>query len=327
MSDPLDVIWRSMETPAPVFGARQVRSWPRGALDCLAGSGLLVRAANASHITCPSCAGGHDAEVECRESRDGRMRFFIHCPESLRVEVPPDMLIQWAIDFDALARLVATGMALAGTCAPLIPGRLWRLGKTAWQGASREVLLARGLASPDGPAIAVRIGTGGRPIVLIGDQPPPPEIWPGRVPAVVTLSRVAVLGGAGIEVNPTHMMLLVKDADAASEALNPMPLAPKQKKLLVRRQLKAEIKSFLKDDDLIAAWRQHGSCRAAATALSEERGTRITKDMVNRAIQRRGGVRALAAADDSASVRRTVASQRRDRSGKILHRSQPAESE
>ena len=195
---------------------------------------------------------------------------------------------------------------------------MWRLGKTLWQGAHREVLFVRGLAWPDARDVTRRIGPNRRPIVLVADRAPMTDVWPGMTPAVVALSQVATLGEAGIELDVAHMTLLIKDADAANEAALALPLDPRQKKLVVRRQLKAEIKSFLKDDDLAAAYAQHGSYRKAAAALTAERDTSVSKDMVRRAVLRRGGAKTVALAEDSQSVRRTVASHHRDRGKKIV---------
>ena len=73
----------------------------------------------------------------------------------------------------------------------LVPGHLWRLGKTTWQGALRDVLFARGLTGKDAPEIADRISSSRRPIVLVGKYLPPNEIWESCEPAVVPLSEVA----------------------------------------------------------------------------------------------------------------------------------------
>ena len=51
------------------------------------------------------------------------------------------------------------------------------------------------------------------------------ELWPGRAPALVSLSRVSSLGAAGFEIDPTHAMAPVQEADAAAEAAQVLPLA------------------------------------------------------------------------------------------------------
>jgi hypothetical protein len=320
----MELFWVSLESERPLFTASDLRRWPEGYGDKLRGIGLLRLAENATHVVCPGCEGGHVEQVIPHAAPSG-VRFYVRCPEALRVEVPAELLRQWTIDFEVLARAAAGAINLMGRRMPLIPARLWQLGKTRWQGASREVLLARGLDWPDGGAVAGRIGSGGRPIVLVAERAPAVGVWPGRVPAVILLSRVASLGATGIEVDTTHMMLLVKDADATAEAGQVLPLDVKQKKLLVRRQVKAEIEAHLEDDVLIAAYKEFNSLRVAADALTEQLGRTITKDKVYGAVQRAGGVKAVARTANSQSVRRTVVSQRRDSGQKILHRAQHPE--
>jgi len=86
------------------------------------------------------------------------------------------------------------------------------------------------------------------------------------------------------------------------------------------------LKSHLNDDDLINAYLEHGTYRAAAEALSK-RGSKISKDAVSRAVQRRGGPHVVKSDHNSRSVRRTVASQRRDRKKKFAAPSENPESE
>ena len=62
----------------------------------------------------------------------------------------------------------------------------------------------------------------------------------------------------------------------------------------------------------MAAYKQHNSMRKAAAFLTTETGQTVTKDKVQRAVGRSGGIEAVVSGHDSHSVRRTVASQRRD---------------
>ena len=81
---------------------------------------------------------------------------------------------------------------------------------------------------------------------------------------------------------------------------------------MIRQQVKAEEKTALTDDILVAAYKQHNSMRKAADFLTSETGQTVTKDKVQRAVGRSGGIEAVVSGHDSHSVRRTVASQRRD---------------
>ena len=77
--------------------------------------------------------------------------------------------------------------------------------------------------------------------------------------------------------------------------------------------MKAEIKSLLTDDAMVAAYKKHSSYRKAADALTKQTGQKISKDKVKRAVDRHGGLAEIIPDGDSASVARTVASQPRDR--------------
>ncbi len=95
---------------------------------------------------------------------------------------------------------------------------------------------------------------------------------------------------------------------------------------IIRQQVKAEIKTELTDDVFYRAYRQEGSCRKAAEFLSEQLGTKISKDRVARAVRRFGGVVAVRNTNDSESVKRSVASQRCDRQQKKASPTKPPDS-
>jgi hypothetical protein len=93
-------------------------------------------------------------------------------------------------------------------------------------------------------------------------------------------------------------------------------------KRLIRRQLKAERQAALTDDLLVAAYRQHGSYRKAAEALTAQ-GAETNRWAVERAVKRIGGPAALRRSESSSSVVRTVASQRHDSRNIFSSRTEP----
>jgi hypothetical protein len=111
----------------------------------------------------------------------------------------------------------------------------------------------------------------------------------------------------------------VETADRLAVAAEPIALGPTGKKM-VRRQVKAEIKSLLTDDAMVAAYRQHGSYRKAAEELTKQIGQPISKDKIARAVDRQGGHRDVSAGEDSPSVARTVAPHRHKRAHQFLQR-------
>lgn len=319
-SDLFSLLLASVEDVGRVFDHAETSTWPGGELDALRGLRLIKEAAVGLHAPCPDCDGGHIEPVTIRRGKDGTPRFFIHCPESMRVEVTAEMCSGWEADLDGLAGALSAAMDLKQRPKALVPGRLWRLGRTKWRTSTREVILAIRLRDADAAAITAHIGPGGRAIVFVPRHPPYDRIWPGHVPAVVALSRVATLGPKGIELDVGAITELVTDADAAAEARSTLPVDPEVKKQVVRRQVTAALDSQQWDDILAAAYRQHGSYRKAATELTKKTGQTISKDKVRRAVERKGGIAEVMADTDSASVSRTVASQPRDRAKKFAER-------
>lgn len=93
-------------------------------------------------------------------------------------------------------------------------------------------------------------------------------------------------------------------------------------RLLISQQLKTVQRHELTDDILLQAYIHEGSTRKAAQFLSIETGQKVTKDRVQRAVNRAGGQAAVVRGDDTDSVVRSVGSQRRSPVGRRLHRSQ-----
>lgn len=324
MSDPVSLIWPHCDSAEPLFSEHALAPWTAGGFSDLLAAGLLRRASNSDSVTCPSC-GDHVEDVLLTDGPDGLSEFYIYCPATLRMKVQPQLMRQWTVDFEALARAVAVSLSLRGRCTALAPARLWRLGRTRWQGASRDVLFTRGLNWLDARAVASQIAHTTRPIVFVADQIPAAEIWPGRIPPIIVLSQVASMcdGRIGIDHDAVLAAILEVDADRAAESTATIDTG--QLKVMIRQQVKAEEKSQLTDDIFVAAYRQEGSVRKAAAFLSKETGQVVTKDKVQSAVARAGGASAVARAEDSDSVVRSVASQRRDRSKKILRKPKTVE--
>jgi len=315
--DLLETIWACFDTSEPMFTAEVTAAWPRSAFNELIEAGVLRRGATLDSVVCPNCEEGHVEPVMSRSNGNDRVEYFIRCPQSLRVHVPDELLQTWTIDFKAVARAVAKAMTLKGKLRAVANGRLWSLGRTDWKGARREVLLARGLNDPDGASIATRVGTTARPIVLVAHARPDDRVWPAVPPPVVPLSRIADWCDGGLELDTELMFRLVEESDDIAEHVSVLPITPDKRKLLVRQQLKSELKSHLNDDALRAAYKQHHSYRHAAEALSEQTGEKISKDRVKRAVDRGGGIASVVAEEDSGSVGKTVASRSRDRKEKM----------
>ncbi len=318
MTDPLELLWVCLETDAPRLTVADLGHWPPGVVQQLIALKLLERTDNSTQVVCPNCDRGHVEEVMPRRGRDGTVRFFIRCPEALKVEIPETLLYQWTIGFESLVQWLAEALTLKGRPAVIVPDRLWRLGKTLWQGVNREVILIRGLAWPDVRDITRHIGPHGRPIVLVADRVPMTNVWPGKPPAVVVISHLVTVDDHGLQVDAADLAARVNEADQYVAKFMAAPATEVEQKLAIRRQVKAERKSELEDDVLVAAYLEFGSIRAAADGLTNRGDRKVTKDKVYGAVKRAGGIHAVARTEDSMSVHRSVASQHRDSGKKIV---------
>jgi len=318
----LRLILASADDVGRVFDYAEIATWPLGAIDEFSRLGLIRRATNGLHAPCPNCADGHIEPVTIRNGPDNTKRFYIHCPEAMRVEVTPDMCVGWEIAPTGLAASLASLLGLKGKPKPVVADRFWRLGRTPWppgSGHTREVVFIRRMHNNDAFAIAAHVGAGGRAIVLVPHHVPDGRVWPGTVPAVISLAEVTTWEDGQPVLDVMAMVDTVETADRLAESAKAITLGPTGKKM-VRQQVKAEIKSLLTDDAYVAAYKEHGSYRKAADALTVQTGQTIGKDRVRRAVERRGGLAEIIPDEDSASVSRTVASQPRDRAKKFSER-------
>ncbi|MEO0474354.1 MAG: hypothetical protein AAF085_00090 [Planctomycetota bacterium] len=319
MSDLFPVLLDALDDVGRVFDHGDTSRWSSELLATLLRLDLIRESSTGLYAPCLNCDGDHVEKVTRMETPEG-MKFWIHCPLAMRIYVTEEMCRGWVVHPAGVAMAIASAIGIKAKPKEVSAGRLWRLGRTQWKQSTREVLLATRLDESDAPSIAAHVGPGGRAIVFVPRDPPDDRLWPGRVPAVVSLSRVAKLHRDGISLDVPAMMELVADADAAAEACSLMPIDPEVKKQVIRRQVKAEIKGHLEDDILIAAWKMHGSVRLAAAALTEQLDRTVTKDAVQRALKRAGGAKALREADDTPAVARNVASQSRDKGKSFIER-------
>ncbi|MCC5786913.1 MAG: hypothetical protein JJU33_09450 [Phycisphaerales bacterium] len=314
----LNLLFAAADDVGRTFDHRDLAEWPAGSHRVFLKLGILRQSAGGLMASCPSCDDGHVELVSQRPGPDGEPRLYIYCPEQLRLEVSAEMCRGWEVDLDGLATLLNSAMELKGKPKPLIPNRLWRLGRIPWEGNTREVMLATRLGDPDGASVAAPVGVGGRAIVLVPRQVPDDRVWPGRVPAVVALERVAELDDDRFVIDGVALMEAVAEADAVALERGEIPqeqLAAKK----VRQQVDKAIKSMLSNEALVQEYRIRGSYRKAADALVAA-GYRTNRYAVERAVKTAGGPDAVKQGADSNSVIRTVASQPRDRSKNFSQR-------
>jgi hypothetical protein len=234
----------------------------------------------------------------------------------MRVPVPPDARHQWGVRIDSLVIALAQALQLTGKVKELMPERVWRLGRLPWRGETRDILFARGFGWDDAASVRSSITAAHRPIVLVPSVIPAPDYWQGRTPPLIALDQASMLGERGIEIDPLAFATAVQEAESPTCASLQQSFSREQLNLMIRQQIKAEHKSQLTDDVLVAARRQCGSLRKAAEYLSSETGQVVTKDQVFRAVKRAGGLAEIINTNDSDSIVRTSPTARGRRKSK-----------
>jgi len=177
-SDVFPVLLNALDDVGRVFDHDDTSRWPPGELEALEQFGLVRQATGGLHAPCPNCYEAHVEPVTIRQATDGALRYFIRCPESMRVEVTAEMCIGWQVDGDGLAKAISAAMDLKSMPKAMVPGRLWRLGRTPWKQATREVVLATRLNDTDATSITAHLGPGGRAIVFVPREAPDARICP-----------------------------------------------------------------------------------------------------------------------------------------------------
>jgi hypothetical protein len=315
VTDALSQLWSLLEAPALTVAERVVRRWPENEFTHLSNLGVLVPGPDADRVVCPECHR-HVEELVVLDGPGDLVRYFVSCPRVGRVPVPPRARRQWSVNLNGVAALLATALRVTGKISELVPDRLWRLGRTMWNGHSRDVLLARGLDWEDAAHVKSVIAQGRKPIVLVAETKPPDDQWLGRIPPILVLSEVARLQGKRIDIDSVEIVASVTEAEA--KAISKESKQNEKLRLMIRQQVAAHSKTELTDEFIVNTYRDHGSLRKAAVFLSKRLGRPISKDRVEDAVKRAGGVAAVCTAENSDSLIRSVASQSRDRRGKRL---------
>ena len=315
MTDALRFLLPLVDTESLLIRKEHTSRWPEGVLQRLLDAGFLQLTNDAATIRCPEC-GEHTEEVYCQEGDAGPPRFYIHCPVTWRVEIAADARRQWRVSVSQLVETVSQTMNLKGSPKELLAGRLWRMGRTLWNGTNRDVVFARGLLWSDSQQVRSAIARCSKPILVTSRQLKTEIPW-RNAPVALSLDLIAfMLDRFTLDVDEIIAILGEKSSKPEESSIE-VPTA-EDLRLLVRRQIKAEQKTELTDVVYMRAYRQEGSMRKAANFLTKQTGQLINKDKVQRAVDRLGGIDAFVDDQDSNSIVRGVASQCRDSRGNLL---------
>lgn len=317
MNDLLRMLMGAADDVDRTFDHAATVTWPPGAIDVLQRLGILRRAAGSMYTTCPNCNEGHVEPVTVIGER-----FYVSCPEALLVEVKPEACERWEIDPVGLAAAVAHLLGLKDKPREVVANRFWQLGRTPWPPGpekSRPMVLIRHSGCSDASELVERVPMDGRTIVLVPNDVPDDRSWPGKKPPVIPLSDV-LSWNEGMELDVETLLDLVQVADDTPYMVGGLEITHRDLQLMIRRQLKADKQTDLSDEAILQALKAHGgNARAAARALTKE-GYSVHHSTISRKLARLREAHDIDREDDSASVARTVASQRGDRAKKVLER-------
>lgn len=303
-----------METAKPVLRPEGWRRLTPDLKDALLKLKFVAPDGGAERIRCPVCPRAHYESVITRHTRAG-VRHFIRCPVEMRVEVDLKAWQTWRINAAEIATTVRGTMNLSGTLRNLEPDRLWSLGRTRWQGRSREVMLACGVGAINVDPVVQRIGAG-HAIVFVPHRIPESHVWLGRVPAIVPLSQVTTIESHGLALDRLGIAAMVDEADREAHIVGGLTLTERELNSVIRRHVKAANKDELTDEALLAVYRVCKSLRATEDALRKE-GHQIDHSTIARRVKKAEEAEQLRESRDSNSVSRRVASQPRDRGKKM----------
>jgi hypothetical protein len=309
MTDAFKYLCLLMDMDNPRISTYEASMWPDDGFQGILSQGFLHQVENAEYVKCPECLD-HQEEVVCVNYPDGSDRWFMPCPEHGRTEIEPHQLKQWAINFDAVARSLAHQMNLKGACTELVLGHVWRLGRWNVSGGVRDILFAVRLHTATAENCRRAITGAHRPVVLIPHQPPANSYWNGKMPPLISLYAAAEFKDDQIVMDAEYVLDVVRQ-----ENLEPAfgkILSPEELRIVIRRMIRTEGQNEVTDEMLLQAVKTCGSVRKAAKLLTEQLKQDVSKDKVQRAVDRAGGIASVATGRDSDSVVRSRSKNRRD---------------
>ena len=215
MNDLVHQFWLRCEETEPVFSADEIRWSPVPQFDLLCRHGFLKEAAKASWAICDACGDGHSEEVVwMSRGAGGELTPLIPCPAVGGAPIDPERLRRWMADVDLAARRIRETAGLVGGFTPLVPGRVWGLGRRHLAGRFRDFFVVCGAARVDAHALWERCRQ-------IADAPSPVVLVPAwstrqRPEPAFRLVDVAAISDAGLTVDMDYIAdALPRDSYAA----------------------------------------------------------------------------------------------------------------
>jgi len=229
MTDPLDILWATLEAVEPVLTPDAWRRLPTESRALLMNAKLFVPGPPAHRIQCPACVTPHMAPIIARPGPNGSARLFVKCPREARVLITEADRQTWRANARAVAEAVAASLALSGGVKAIRGDRVLGCGHLNWHGQRVEVCFARALCRRDGHKFAALIPRSpSPPIVFVPGEVPPEDGWSDPKPTLLSLQAVceirtgelaidrklvehALARRTNLDLRPKHMFRLTGD--------------------------------------------------------------------------------------------------------------------
>lgn len=222
MHDTLRTLLQSVEYDSrPTFCFDQTEFWPDGHVQALIVAGVFVPLGPLRSLVCRSCG-----EAPCQDLvpiTHGNAEFvYLPCARCGLSRVPPERLQQWSLHLPALFDWALHDLGVLGQRDEVVPQRVWRLGKTRWDGATWNVFFARGLRQPDAWGVVDRLQA--RSVLLVPTPIPGLDLQRPRHTTVID----DLLSWDGCRFKFDHEQMVVRLRDVATASKRPVKPRPRR---------------------------------------------------------------------------------------------------
>lgn len=167
MTDSLRAILKRSEREPAILHADQVANWPAGDLEHWLARDVLQPISPARCLPCLGCGGEHREEIVfLTDPGTGSTRAYLPCSLCGPSEIAPAALRRWRVDLEGLFAAVFAGIVTPLRITALVPGRLWRVGKSRVPAGEFSVFAARQLHRRDSTETLARARISSRAVVL-----------------------------------------------------------------------------------------------------------------------------------------------------------------
>lgn len=200
MNKPLQLILRRADVRGHVITFDDTRAWPAAERDSILRLGILRVIEDADVVTCTACGDPHLAEI-VSDGTEPRL----WCPAVGMTPISRERLRRWEVDFAHLAAMLAAALDLGGTLQPVVPARIWLLGKRRVGERLAEFFLAQGTTWSDSGEVlhaAVRLQASPAPIILCPNRLPEAAEWREAGRSLFSLAEFIRLEDSRLVIDP-----------------------------------------------------------------------------------------------------------------------------